>query len=191
MIELKGQKYLIDAFARVARDVKNAKLFIVGIGPLDNELREQAIRPADISWLKTQWAGPVVVKGLQSVNDAVQAVDAGADAIVLSNHGGRQLDRAPVPLELLPAVVDAVGGRAEVYVDSGVRSGGDIAAALSLGARGVLVGRPYLYGLMVGGQRGVTATLDLLVDELRRSMSLLGTPTIASLGPDHARLRAS
>lgn len=158
---------------------------------MSNQLREQAIRPADIAWLKQQWDGPVVVKGIQSVADAVAAVDAGADAIVLSNHGGRQLDRAPVPLELLPDVVAVVGARAEVYVDSGVRSGGDIAAAIGLGARGVLVGRAYLYGLMVGGQRGVTATLDLLVDELRRAMCLLGTPDVDSIGPEHVRLRAS
>jgi L-lactate dehydrogenase (cytochrome) len=158
---------------------------------MSNQLREQAIRPTDIGWLKEQWQGPVVVKGVLSVTDAVAAVRAGADALVLSNHGGRQLDRAPVPLELLPDVVDAVGDRSEVYVDSGVRSGGDVAAALGLGARGVMVGRPYLYGLMVGGQRGVRATLDLLVDELRRAMCLLGTPTVASIGPEHVRLRTS
>lgn len=158
---------------------------------MSNELREQAIRPSDIGWIKERWNGPVVVKGILSVADAVAAVDAGADAVVLSNHGGRQLDRAPVPLELLPRVVDAVGDRTEVYVDSGVRSGGDIAAAVGLGARGVLVGRAYLYGLMVGGQRGVTATIDLLVDELRRAMCLLGTPDIASIGPEHVRLRSA
>jgi L-lactate dehydrogenase (cytochrome) len=157
---------------------------------VSNQLREQAIRPVDVTRLKEQWEGPVVVKGVLSVADALAAVNAGADALVLSNHGGRQLDRAPVPLELLPEVVDAVAGRAEVYVDSGVRSGGDIAAALGLGAHGVMVGRAYLYGLMVGGQRGVTATLELLVDELRRAMCLLGTPDIAEIGPDHVRLRA-
>lgn len=156
---------------------------------MSNELREQAIRPADVAWLRREWAGPVVVKGILSVEDARLAVDAGADALVLSNHGGRQLDRAPVPLELLTDVVAAVGPDVEVYVDSGVRSGGDIAAAVGLGARGVLLGRAYLYGLMVGGQRGVTATLDLLVDELRRAMCLLGAPTVADLGPQHVRLR--
>jgi len=155
---------------------------------MSNELREQAIRPADITWLREEWGGPVVVKGVQSVVDAVTAVDAGADAIVLSNHGGRQLDRAPVPFELLPSVVDAVRG-AEVYVDSGVRSGGDVVAAVSLGATGVMVGRAYLYGLMVGGQRGVTHVLDLLTDEMRRAMAMLGAPTLADLSPDHARLR--
>lgn len=158
---------------------------------MSNELREQAIRTSDITDLKDRWGGPVVVKGILSVGDAVAAVDAGADALVLSNHGGRQLDRAPVPLELLPAVVDAVGDRVEVYVDSGVRSGGDVAAVLGLGGRGVLVGRPYLYGLMVGGQRGVTRALDLLVDELRRAMCLLGTPAVGDLGPQHVRLRAA
>lgn len=158
---------------------------------MSNELREQALRPSDIGWLKERWHGPVVVKGILSVADARAAVDAGADALVLSNHGGRQLDRAPVPLELLPEVVDAVGDRTEVYLDSGVRSGGDIVAALGLGARGVLVGRAYLYGLMVGGQRGVSTTLDLLVDEMRRAMCLLGTPDVASIRPEHVRLRSS
>lgn len=158
---------------------------------MSNELREQAIRPSDIGWLKEHWDGPVVVKGVLSVADAVACVDAGADALVLSNHGGRQLDRAPVPLELLPAVVDAVGDGTEVYVDSGVRSGGDIAAALGLGARGVMIGRPYLYGLMVGGRQGVDVTLTLLVEELRRAMCLLGTPDIAAISPEHVRLRSA
>jgi L-lactate dehydrogenase (cytochrome) len=156
---------------------------------MSNQLREQEIRPADVTWLREEWRGPVVVKGVQSVADATAAVGAGADAIVLSNHGGRQLDRAPVPLELLPAVVAAVAGRAEVYVDSGVRSGGDVVAAVALGATGVMVGRAYLYGLMVGGQRGVTHVLDLFAEEMRRAMGMLGTATLADLTTDHARLR--
>lgn len=156
---------------------------------MSNQLREQELRPADITWVKEHWPVPVVVKGVQSVADAVAAVDAGADALVLSNHGGRQLDRAPVPLELLPRVVDAVGGRAEVYVDSGVRSGGDVAAAVGLGATAVMLGRAYLYGLMVGGRRGVDHTLEVVTAELLRAMSLLGAPTVADLGPEHVRLR--
>ena len=158
---------------------------------MSNQLREQALRPADIAWLKEQWEGPVVVKGVLSVGDAVAAVDAGADAVVLSNHGGRQLDRAPVPLELLPDVVAAVGDRAEVYVDSGVRTGGDVVAALAFGARGVLLGRAYLYGLMVGGQRGVAAALEIIMAEMRRAMGMLGTPTVGDIGPVHARLRST
>ena len=158
---------------------------------MSNQLREQEIRPADVGWLKEQWQGPVVVKGVLSVADAVLAVDAGADALVLSNHGGRQLDRAPVPLELLPDVVAAVGDRAEVYVDSGVRSGGDVVAALGFGATAVMVGRAYLYGLMVGGQRGVDHVLTILADEMRRAMSMLGTPTVADITADHVRLRST
>lgn len=156
---------------------------------MSNVLREQQLRPADVSWLKDAWEGPVVVKGILSVNDARAAVDAGADALVLSNHGGRQLDRAPVPLELLQDVVAAVDGRAEVYVDSGVRSGGDIVAALGLGARAVMVGRAYLYGLMVGGQRGVDTALDILTTEMRRTMCLLGTPAVADITTGHVGLR--
>lgn len=157
---------------------------------MSNQLREQALRPGDVAWLKEHWQGPVVVKGVQSVHDAVSAVDAGADGVVLSNHGGRQLDRAPVPLELLPEVATAIGDRAEVYLDSGVRSGADVAATLALGARAVLIGRPYLYGLMVGGQRGVDKALDILVTDLVRTMCLLGTPAVADITTGHARLRS-
>ena len=156
---------------------------------MSNQLREQALRPADVAWLVEQWGGPVVVKGVLSVADAVAAVDAGASAVVLSNHGGRQLDRAPVPLELLPSVVAAVGDRVEVYVDSGIRSGGDVVAALGLGARAVMLGRPYLYGLMAGGQAGVDTCLDILTGEMRRAMGMLGTPTVDAVTRDHVRLR--
>ncbi|HET6560419.1 MAG TPA: alpha-hydroxy acid oxidase [Marmoricola sp.] len=160
-----------------------------GVWGVSNTVREQQLRPADIAWLKEQWQGPVVVKGILTVADAVASVDAGADALVLSNHGGRQLDRAPVPLELLPEVVSAVGDRAEVYVDSGVRSGGDVLAAVGLGARAVLVGRPYLYGLMVGGRRGVDTALEILVSELVRAMNLVGAAGIGEISGDHVRLR--
>jgi len=156
---------------------------------VSNSVREQALRPADVSWLKEVWDGPVVVKGVLSVADAVAAVDAGADALVLSNHGGRQLDRSPVPLELLPQVVDAVGDRAEVYLDSGVRSGADVVAALGLGARAVMVGRAYLYGLMVGGRSGVDKVLSILAADMVRTMSLLGTPTVHDITGAHVRLR--
>jgi L-lactate dehydrogenase (cytochrome) len=156
---------------------------------MSNAVREGRLRPADVGWLKEAWGGPVVVKGILTVADAVAAVDAGADGLVLSNHGGRQLDRAPVPLELLPEVTAAVGDRAEVYVDSGVRSGGDVVAALGLGATAVMVGRPYLYGLMVAGQRGVDAVLDILTSETRRTMCLLGTASVREISEHHVRIR--
>jgi L-lactate dehydrogenase (cytochrome) len=115
-------------------------------------------------------------------------VDAGADAVVISNHGGRQLDRAPTPLEQLPAIVEAVGDRAEVFVDGGVLDGADVAAAVALGARGCLVGRAYLYGLMAGGERGVQRAADILTKEFTRTMQLLGAARVAELA-GKARLR--
>src|SRR5690606_3728754 len=130
------------------------------------ELLDQLFDPTmtidDLAWLRSIWSGPLIVKGIQTVEDARRVVDAGADAIVLSNHGGRQLDRAPVPLRLLPEVVAAVGGDTEIYVDTGITNGGDIVAALALGADACLVGRAYLYGLMAGGERGVARAAEIL-----------------------------
>ncbi|MDQ2726707.1 MAG: alpha-hydroxy-acid oxidizing protein [Actinomycetota bacterium] len=144
---------------------------------------------ADVEWLRQTWKGPLVVKGIQNGHDAKAVVDAGADAVIVSNHGGRQLDRAPVPLEELPRVLDAVGDRAEVYVDGGIMSGGDVVAAVALGARAALVGRAYLYGLMAGGERGVQKAIDILTAEIRSTMALLGVTSVAHLGPHHVRLR--
>ncbi|HVH93983.1 MAG TPA: alpha-hydroxy acid oxidase, partial [Nocardioidaceae bacterium] len=135
------------------------------------------------------WDGPLIIKGIQTVADARSVVSAGADAVVVSNHGGRQLDRAPTPLEVLPAVVDAVGDRAEVYVDGGIMSGGDIVAAVALGARAALVGRAYLYGLMAGGERGVQRTADILREEVVGTLALLGVRCVSDLGREHVRLR--
>ena len=115
-----------------------------------------------------------MIKGIQTVDDARAVVDAGADAIVISNHGGRQLDRAPTPLEQLPAIAAAVGDRAEVFVDGGIMSGADVIAAVAMGARAALVGRAYLYGLMAGGERGVARAGELLRKEAVRTMQLLG-----------------
>ncbi|QUQ66667.1 alpha-hydroxy acid oxidase [Kutzneria sp. CA-103260] len=144
---------------------------------------------ADLAWLREIWSGPLVIKGIQSVKDARTAAESGADALVLSNHGGRQLDRGPAPLELVPAVADAVGDRTEVYVDGGIRSGADIAAAVGLGARAVLIGRPYLYGLMAGGQAGVTKVISILHEELVRTLRLVGANTIRDLDRAIVRLR--
>jgi L-lactate dehydrogenase (cytochrome) len=126
---------------------------------------------------------------VMGADDARAVVDAGADAVVVSNHGGRQLDRAPTPLEQLPAVVQAVGDRAEVFVDGGILDGADVVAAVALGARACLVGRAYLYGLMAGGERGVQRAADILAREIARTMQLLGVATVAELTPERARLR--
>jgi L-lactate dehydrogenase (cytochrome) len=143
----------------------------------------------DLDWLRETWPGPIVVKGIQSVEDAKLVVDAGVDAIVVSNHGGRQLDRAPTPLELLPGIVDAVGDRTEVYLDGGILSGADVVAAVAAGARACLVGRAYLYGLMAGGERGVQRAVTLLSKEILRTMRLLGATSVEELTPDLVSLR--
>jgi L-lactate dehydrogenase (cytochrome) len=151
---------------------------------LMNTVFDPTVTVADLDWLRSQWAGPIVVKGVQRVDDAVEVVSAGADAVAVSNHGGRQLDRAVAPLELLPAVVDAIGTRAEVYIDGGVRSGADVAAAVAFGARAAFVGRPYLYALMAGGESGVDHLTKLLRDDYTRTLKLLGVTDTTQLDRD-------
>ncbi|MGH9086800.1 MAG: alpha-hydroxy acid oxidase [Acidimicrobiales bacterium] len=160
-----------------------------GTGPpsADTALLHGAASPFswdDVAYLRQLWSGKVVVKGVLSGDDARRAVDAGADAVVVSNHGGRQLDGAPSTLSVLPEVVAAVGDRIEVLVDGGIRRGGHVVLALALGARAVLIGRPYLYGLAAAGERGVERILDVLAAEMRRTLLLLGCPSVADLGPD-------
>lgn len=139
---------------------------------------------SDLGWIRQQWNGPLVVKGLVAADDARRAVDAGADAIVVSNHGGRQLDGLPASLAALPSVVRAVGDQTEVLMDGGVRRGSDIAKAIATGARGVMVGRGYLYGLAAAGEPGVDRAFTILADELRRTMTLLGCTSIAELSTE-------
>lgn len=143
----------------------------------------------DLAWLREAWGGPVIVKGIQDITDAVAAVERGADGLVVSNHGGRQLDRAPTTLEVLPDIVDAVGERAEVYVDGGILSGADIAAAVAMGARAAMVGRAYLYGLMAGGRQGVDRALEILRSECVRTLQLLGVTATSGLDRSRVRLR--
>lgn len=142
----------------------------------------------DLRWIREMWAGKLVVKGVQSLDDAVTLARMGVDGIVLSNHGGRQLDRAPVPLHLLPAVAKNVGGDVEVLLDTGIMSGADVVAAVALGARSTLIGRAYLYGLMAGGQDGVERALSILSDQITRTMRLLGVTSLDELGPQHVSL---
>ncbi len=135
----------------------------------------------DVAWLRGHWSGPLVVKGVLGADDATRAVDAGADAVVVSNHGGRQLDGAPATATVVASVADAVGSTVPVLVDGGVRRGGDIAKALALGATAVMVGRAYLYALAVAGQRGVEATIDRFAAELSRTLRLMGCPGATAL----------
>jgi len=148
----------------------------------------------DLAWIQAQWPGKIVVKGVQTVADAKKLATMGVDGIVLSNHGGRQLDRAPIPFHLLPRVVAEVGKETEVHLDTGIMSGADIIAAVALGAKFTLVGRAYLYGLMAGGREGVDKTFEILLGEMARTMKLLGVTTLDELEPGHVtqleRLRA-
>jgi L-lactate dehydrogenase (cytochrome) len=159
------------------------------VGDLLTDVFDPTIGPEHIAWLRSIWPGPLVLKGVQSVDDAMIAADLGVDAIVLSNHGGRQIDMGNVPLELLPDVAAAVGDRVEVYVDGGITSGADIVAALALGAHGTLIGRAYLYGLMAGGADGVRRVVSILEKELRTTMQLLGVASVDELEPRHVTLR--
>jgi L-lactate dehydrogenase (cytochrome) len=159
------------------------------IHELVNNLFDPALSLDDLDWVRETWPGKLVVKGIQNPGDAREVVRRGADAVVVSSHGGRQLDRAPAPLALLRPTVDAVGGDAEVWLDTGILSGGDIVAALAHGATTCLVGRAFLYGLMAGGERGVQRCVEILRTEIVRTMQLLGARTIDALQPTHAALR--
>jgi isopentenyl diphosphate isomerase/L-lactate dehydrogenase-like FMN-dependent dehydrogenase len=139
----------------------------------------------DLKWIRAQWKGTLSVKGIQNVDDAKKAARLGVDAIILSNHGGRQLDQAPRPLELIASCRKAVGRAAEIHIDSGIMRGSDIVAALALGADFAYVGRAYLYGLMAGGQQGVERSLEILATEIKRTMKLLGVSNVKELNSKH------
>ena len=155
---------------------------------LVSKLYDPTVTFEDLEWIRETWDGPILVKGIQTVEDAELVVSHGADGVIVSNHGGRQLDRAPVPLHLLPRIVDSVGDRGTVMLDTGIMNGGDIVAAIALGADFALVGRAYLYGLMAGGEEGVARAVEILSAEVERTMKLLGVTTIGELGPGHVRL---
>lgn len=144
-------------------------------------LEQSTVTWKDLAWIRQIWKGPIVIKGVHTGDDARRAVDEGANAIVVSNHGGRQLDGVRATVQVLPEVIEAVGGRIEVLLDSGVRRGSDVVKALCLGARGVLVGRAYAYGLGAAGAPGVARALDILRADITRTMKLLGCRTLAEL----------
>ncbi|MFI9560995.1 alpha-hydroxy acid oxidase [Nonomuraea endophytica] len=158
------------------------------VAELVRQMFDPGVEYGDLAWLRAEWPGKLIVKGVQSVADAELVVEVGADAVVVSNHGGRQLDRAPTPLELLRPVVDAVGDRAEVIIDTGILTGADLVAARALGASAGMVGRAYLYGLMAGGGPGVRRAVGILGQEVVRTLQLLGVPRVEELTTEHATL---
>jgi L-lactate dehydrogenase (cytochrome) len=155
------------------------------VAELIDAMFDPTITYDDLRWISAQWPGKIVVKGVQTLDDAKHLAELGVDAITLSNHGGRQLDRAPVPFHLLPQVVRELGGDTEVHLDTGIMSGADIVAAIALGARFTMVGRAYLYGLMAGGRHGVDRAIEILRDQIVRTMKLLGVASLEELDPSH------
>jgi isopentenyl diphosphate isomerase/L-lactate dehydrogenase-like FMN-dependent dehydrogenase len=172
---------------------KLENIVIPGKGPMSlidvtTALSRAVVAWEDIRWLKRIWTGPIVVKGVLTAEDAKRAVAEGAAAIVVSNHGGRQLDGAPATLRVLPEVVAAVNGQAEVLMDGGVRRGSDIVKAICLGARAVLLGRAYAFGLAAAGRPGVTRALDILRDDVERTLRLIGCPSVSALNPSYLNI---
>ena len=139
---------------------------------------------ADVEWIKKRWGGKLILKGILDVEDARLAADSGADALIVSNHGGRQLDGAPSSIEALPPIVEAVGSRIEVWMDGGIRSGQDVLKAVALGAKGTLIGRPFLYGLGAMGEAGVTKCFEIIRNELDLSMAFCGKTDLRQVGRD-------
>ena len=153
---------------------------------------DPAVTFEDVKWLRSVWKGKLIIKGIQTVSDAVELTKIGVDAIVLSNHGGRQLDRSVVPLELLPQVRSAIGPKGngpQIFIDGAIMSGADVLAAIALGADAVLIGRAYLYGAMAAGKKGVEKVVEMLRFEMETAMKLLGAKDISELNPDFVNIR--
>lgn len=157
------------------------KMDIVTLGGVANRQFDASVNWKDLDWFRSLWSGPILLKGVLSAEDARRAVEHGIEGIIVSNHGGRQLDGAPASLEVLPEIVDAVNGRADVLLDGGIRRGSDVVKALALGAKAVLIGRPYLWGLAVAGEAGVEQAIDILTAEIDRCLALVGVPRAADL----------
>lgn len=155
------------------------------VGELLDNAMDPSINYEDLKIIREMWPGKIVIKGVQNLEDSKKLAGLGVDGILLSNHGGRQLDRAPVPFHLLPEVVREVGNDVEVMVDTGIMNGSDIVACMAMGAKFTLIGRAYLYGLMAGGRRGVDRTIEILSDEVIRTMKLLQVQNVAELEPKH------
>ena len=160
------------------------------VADLINNVFDPSITVDDVRWLRDAWDGKLLIKGVQNIDDAAMLAHEGVDGVILSNHGGRQLDRSAVPLELLGSVREAVGEEFPVFIDGGVMSGADIVAAIGLGASGVLVGRAYLYGIMADGERGVRRAAEILKGEIEQTMRLMGVTTLEQISPDMVTLRS-
>jgi L-lactate dehydrogenase (cytochrome) len=169
-------------FGNLAGHVKGME-DVTSLAQWTNNQFDPALNWKDVEWIKKTWPGKLIIKGILDVDDAKTAVKLGADAVIVSNHGGRQLDGAPSSISALPAIAQAVGSDTEVLFDGGIRTGADMLRALALGARACLIGRAYVYGLGAGGKAGVAKAIDILQKELSVAMALTGTTRVADIGP--------
>jgi isopentenyl diphosphate isomerase/L-lactate dehydrogenase-like FMN-dependent dehydrogenase len=181
-------RFLLDGGLPDMPNIVSPESGVLRVRDAHTAMKREAFSWDDMQWIRTLWKGPIVIKGVLSAEDAKQSLDNGAAAVVVSNHGGRQLDGVPASLEVLPEVVAAVNDQAEVLIDSGIRRGSDMVKAISLGARAVLCGRAYAYGLAAGGEAGVTRALDLLRSDLERCLKLLGCPSVSALNKSYVRV---
>ncbi len=162
---------------------------LIRLAEFANKQFDPSVTWADLDWFRSIWSGPLALKGVMAAEDALRATDAGVEAIVVSNHGGRQLDGLPAPIEILPEIADAVDGRAEIILDGGVRRGGDVVKAVAMGARACMIGRPFLYGLAANGQAGVERAVNILEQEIDRTLALIGRPRLADV--DRSAIRSA
>jgi L-lactate dehydrogenase (cytochrome) len=174
-------RFLLDGGLPDMPNIVSPERGVLRVRDAHTAMMRQAFNWSDMPWIRALWKGPIVIKGVLTAEDAKRSLDHGAAAVVVSNHGGRQLDGVPASLQVLPEVVEEVKDRAEVLMDSGIRRGSDIVKAICLGARAVLCGRSYAYGLAAAGEPGVTRSLEILRNDLERCLKLLGCPSVSAL----------
>lgn len=180
-------RFLLDGGLPDMPNIVTAERGVLRVRDAHTAMKREAFSWNDMTWIRALWKGPIVVKGVLSAEEAKRSLDHGAAAVVVSNHGGRQLDGVPASLSVLPEVVAAVNGKAEVLMDSGIRRGSDIVKAICLGARAVLCGRAYAYGLAAGGEVGVARALEILRVDMERCLKLLGCPSVDALDESYVR----
>lgn len=183
-------RFLLDGGLPDMPNIVSSETGVLRVRDSHTAMKREAFSWSDMQWIRALWKGPLVIKGVLSADDVKRSLDHGAAALVVSNHGGRQLDGVPASLLVLPEVVAAVNGRAEVLMDSGIRRGSDIAKALCLGARAVLCGRAYAYGLAAAGEAGVTRALEILRADLERCLKLLGCSSVEGLNESYVRIES-
>ena len=175
--------------ANVTGQEESGRDDVVSLGAFVQRQYDPSVTWSDLEWMIENWDGPFVIKGILRPEDAIRAVEMGVQAIIVSNHGGRQLDHTPAAIDALAAIVEAVDGRADVILDGGIRRGSDVVKALALGATACMIGRPYLYGLAAAGEPGVDRALAILGDEIRRAMALIGVTSVSELNASYIRHR--